>query len=425
MSYESALEYIHAVRWQGHRPGLSRTRTLLAALGNPHKQLKFVHVAGTNGKGSTAAMLDSCLRAAGYHTGLFTSPFINRFNERIQVDGQPIGDEELEQLVERIRPAADAMTEVPTEFEVITALGMLYFAQKHCDIVVLEVGLGGELDSTNVIDPPECAVITALGMDHVKELGPTLADIARAKAGIIKPGSPVVSYGGAPEADAVIAAAAEAQGAPLTVVDFERLRVGEGSLEALHFDFDGLENLTLPLVGSYQPRNAAVAITALRVLRGRDWQIPDEAIRQGLANVRWPGRFEVLRADPVFLLDGSHNAHGMRATVESLKTRLPGQKFVFLLSIMADKDVDEMLDLLLPLADQFVTVTAHTPRALPAEELAGRIVRRNGRAEAAGSIPEGVCRAIALAGEGPVCALGTLYFSGEVRQAFKEVNRSE
>ena len=425
MSYESALEYIHAVRWQGHRPGLSRTRTLLAALGNPHKQLKFIHVAGTNGKGSTAAMLDSCLRAAGYHTGLFTSPFINRFNERIQVDGQPIGDEELEQLVERIRPAADAMAEVPTEFEVITALGMLYFAQKHCDIVVLEVGLGGELDSTNVIDPPECAVITALGMDHVKELGPTLADIARAKAGIIKPGSPVVSYGGAPEADRVIAAAAEAQGAPLTVVDFDRLRVGEGSLEALHFDFDGLENLTLPLVGSYQPRNAAVAITALRVLRGRGWQIPDEAIRQGLANVRWPGRFEVLRADPVFLLDGSHNAHGMRATVESLKARLPGQKFVFLLSIMADKDVDEMLDLLLPLADQFVTVTAHTPRALPAEELASRIAQRGGRAEAAGSISEGVRRAIALAGEGPVCALGTLYFSGEVRQAFKEVNRSE
>lgn len=425
MSYESALEYIHAVRWQGHRPGLSRTRTLLAALGNPHKELRFVHVAGTNGKGSTAAMLDSCLRAAGYHTGLFTSPFINRFNERIQVDGQPIGDEELEQLVERIRPAADAMAEVPTEFEVITALGMLYFAQKHCDIVVLEVGLGGELDSTNVIDPPECAVITALGMDHVKELGPTLADIARAKAGIIKPGSPVVSYGGAPEADTVIAAATEAQGAPLTVVDFDRLRVGEGSLEALHFDFDGLENLTLPLVGSYQPRNAAVAITALRVLRGRGWRIPDEAIRQGLANVRWPGRFEVLRENPVFLLDGSHNAHGMRATVESLKARLPGQKFVFLLSIMADKDVDEMLDLLLPLADQFVTVTAHTPRALPAEELASRIAQRGGRAEAAGSISEGVRRAIALAGEGPVCALGTLYFSGEVRQAFKEVNRSE
>ena len=193
MNYESAMEYIHAVQWAGHKPGLTRTRTLLAALGDPHKDLKFIHVAGTNGKGSTAAMLASCLQAAGCRVGLYTSPFINRFNERIQVDGVQIGDDELVRLVERIQPAADAMADVPTEFEIITALGMLYFAEKHCDIVVLEVGLGGTLDSTNVIDAPECAVITALGMDHVKELGPTIADIAAAKAGILKEGCPVVS----------------------------------------------------------------------------------------------------------------------------------------------------------------------------------------------------------------------------------------
>ena len=195
MNYESAMEYIHAVQWAGHKPGLTRTRTLLAALGDPHKDLKFIHVAGTNGKGSTAAMLASCLQAAGCRVGLYTSPFINRFNERIQVDGVQIGDDELVRLVERIQPAADAMADVPTEFEIITALGMLYFAEKHCDIVVLEVGLGGTLDSTNVIDAPECAVITALGMDHVKELGPTIADIAAAKAGILKEGCPVVSCG--------------------------------------------------------------------------------------------------------------------------------------------------------------------------------------------------------------------------------------
>ena len=217
MNYESALEYIHAVQWAGHKPGLSRTRTLLAALGDPHKKLRFVHVAGTNGKGSTAAMLASCLQAAGYRVGLYTSPFINRFNERIQVNGEQIPDDALVRLVERVRPAADAMADVPTEFEIITALGMLWFAEEKCDIVVLEVGLGGTLDSTNVIDPPECAVITALGMDHVKELGPTIADIAAAKAGIIKPGSPVVSYGGVPEADAVIARVAREQNAPLTV----------------------------------------------------------------------------------------------------------------------------------------------------------------------------------------------------------------
>ena len=417
MDYQEALAYIHAVHWQGHKPGLDRTRALLAALGDPHKRLRFVHVAGTNGKGSTAAMLDSCLRCAGYRVGLFTSPYINRFNERIQVDGVPIPDGDLVRLVEQVRPAASAMADVPTEFELITALGMLYFAQERCDIVVLEVGLGGALDSTNVIDPPACAVITALGMDHVKELGPTLADIAAAKAGIIKPGSPVVSYGGAPEADRVIADAAAACGAPLTVADFARLTLRGAGLEGQTFDYDGLTGLTLPLLARYQPRNAVVAIEALRALRARGWQIPDSAIRQGLAQVRWPGRFELLRRDPPFLLDGSHNAHGMRATVESLRALFPGEPFVFLVSIMADKDADEMLRLLLPLAKGFVTVTAPSPRAIPAAELAAQIEALGGRAEPAGSIPAAVARVCALAGRGPAAALGTLYFSGEVREA--------
>ena len=421
MNYEEALEYIHAVQWAGHKPGLSRTRTLLAALGDPHKTLKFVHVAGTNGKGSTAAMLASCLQAAGYRVGLFTSPFINRFNERIQINGEQIPDEALVRLVERVRPAADAMTDIPTEFEIITALGMLWFAEQKCDIVVLEVGLGGTLDSTNVIDPPECAVITALGMDHVKELGPTIADIAAAKAGILKPGSPAVSYGGVPEADAVIARVAKEQHAPLTVVDFSKLRFDGGDLDEVTFDFDGLDGVRLPLIGSYQPRNAAVAITVLRVLRGRGWNIPEQAIRKGLETVKWPGRFELLRHAPAFVLDGSHNAHGMRATVQSLRDRFPGEKFVFLLSIMADKDVDEMLDLLAPLAKQFVTVAAHTPRALPAETLAEAIRTRSIPAEAAPGIEAGVARAVELGGQGPVCALGTLYFSGEVREAFHKL----
>ena len=417
MTYEEALNAIHAVHWQGHKPGLERTRALLSALGDPHKALRFVHVAGTNGKGSTAAMLDSCLRAAGYKTGLFTSPYINRFNERVQVDGVPIPDGDLVRLVERVQPAAAAMADTPTEFELITALGMLWFAEQRCDIVVLEVGLGGALDSTNVIDPPECAVITALGLDHVKELGPTLADIAAAKAGIIKPGAPAVSYGGAPEADRVIAAAAHACGAPLTVVDFTRLRLRGAGLDGQTFDFDGLDGLTLPLLAGYQPRNAAVAVTALRALRARGWDIPDEAIRRGLASVRWPGRFELLRRSPPFLLDGSHNAHGMRATADSLRSLFPGQKFVFLVSIMADKDADEMLRLLLPLAKAFVTVTAPSPRAIPAADLAARIEALGGRAEPAASIPAAVERAAALAAGGPAAALGTLYFSGEVRQA--------
>ena len=421
MNYEQALEYIHAVQWAGHKPGLSRTRTLLAALGDPQRQLRFVHIAGTNGKGSTAAMMASCLHKAGYRVGLYTSPFINRFNERIQVDGQQIGDQELVELVEKVRPAAEAMTDVPTEFEIITALGMLYFAQKQCDVVVLEVGLGGTLDSTNVIEHPECAVITALGMDHVKELGPTLADIAAAKAGIIKEGCPVVSYGGVPEADAVIRRVAAEKHAQLTEVDFGRLQVDGGDMDQVTFDFDGLDRGRLPLIGSYQPRNAALAITALRVMREKGWNIPESAIRAGLETVQWAGRFELLRHQPAFVLDGSHNSHGMTATVQSLRDRFPGQKFVFLVSIMADKDVDKMLELLAPLAVRFVTVAAHTPRAMPAQTLAEHIRRYGCTAEAAPTIEAGVKRAVELGGEGPVCALGTLYFSGDVRKAFAEL----
>ena len=179
MSYESTLAYIHSVKWQGSKPGLSRTRHLLAALDNPEQNLKFVHIAGTNGKGSTAACIAACLQAAGCRVGLYTSPYINRFNERMQVDGVPIPDDMLEALVEEIRPAADAMADPPTEFELITALGFLYFAREGCDLVVLEVGLGGALDSTNVIDPPEAAVITALGPDHMEVLGGTMTEIAR------------------------------------------------------------------------------------------------------------------------------------------------------------------------------------------------------------------------------------------------------
>ena len=418
MSYAATLAYIHSVKWQGSKPGLSRTQTLLAALGNPERKLKFVHIAGTNGKGSTAACLAACLQAAGYRVGLYTSRYINRFNERLQVDGAPIPDETLEQLVDHIRPHADAMADAPTEFELITALGFLYFARERCDIVVLEVGLGGTLDSTNVIGPPEAAVITALGKDHMAVLGNSMAQIAQAKAGIIKGGCPVISYGGDPEADRVIAETCRRTGSPLYPVDFGQLTVQPGSLAESRFDFGPLKNLTLPLIGSYQPKNAATAITTLKVLAQRGWDIPDSAIRAGLAAVQWPGRFELLRSTPPFLLDGSHNPPGMEATAQSLRDKFPGQRFVFLMSVMADKDVEGILKPILPLAKQFVAVRAGLPRAMPAQVLAEHIRALGGQAETAPTIPAGVERALALAGEtGPVCALGTLYFSADVRQA--------
>ena len=419
MTYEEALSYIHSICWKGSKLGLDRTRELLGKLNDPQKELKFIHIAGTNGKGSTAAMLSSILEEAGYRVGLYTSPFINRFNERMQVNHQPIPDEELAALTEYVRPHADAMADSPTEFELITALAMVWFARQKCDIVVLEVGMGGELDSTNIIDVPEAAVIAAMGLDHVKELGPTMADIARAKAGIIKEGGRVVSYGGNPEADEVIAAVCRARNASLCQPDFSAIVPGDFSLEGQTFSYKGWRGLRIPLVGAYQMNNAAVVLETVEVLRQRGWSVSDEAVRKGLADTRWPARFEVLRRDPVFIVDGGHNPHGIRATAESLSRLFPGRKITFVTGVMADKDVEHILGLIVPLADQFFTVRPDNPRAMDAGELARRIEAMGAKATACASVRDGVDRAIQAEGpHGVACALGSLYMSGEVRSCF-------
>ena len=420
MTYEEALKYIHSVNWVGSKLGLERTRELLGKLGRPHEQLKFIHIAGTNGKGSTAAMLASILERAGYRTGLYTSPFINRFNERMQVNGEQIPDAVLAELTERIQPYADAMEDAPTEFELITALAMEYFLQEKCDIVVLEAGMGGELDSTNVIGATEAAVIAAMGLDHVKELGPAMADIARAKAGIIKAGGAVVSYGGNPEADEVFARTCRERGAVLRSPDFLQIVPGPFGLDGQRFSYGPWTDLQIPLAGRYQLNNAAVVLETVAVLRERGWAISDAAVRQGLAATRWPARFEVLRRDPVFIVDGGHNPHGIRATAESLQRLFPGKKITFVTGVMADKDVESILGLIVPLADQFFTVRPENPRAMKAEELAGRISALGAKATPCESVADGVARAIAAEGpEGVACALGSLYMSGEVRACFQ------
>lgn len=419
MTYEEALSYIHSVCWKGSKLGLERTRELLGKLGNPEKKLKFIHIAGTNGKGSTAAMLASILEEAGYKVGLYTSPFINRFNERMQIDHEQIPDGELAELTERIRPFADAMEDAPTEFELITALAMVYFAGHRCDIVVLEVGMGGELDSTNVIDVPEAAVIAAMGLDHVRELGPTMADIARAKAGIIKSGGDVVSYGGNSEADPVFEQVCRERGARLHQPDFSAIVPGSFSLEGQSFSYGDPKDLRIPLAGEYQMKNAAVVLETVKVLQARGWRVTEEHIRRGLANTRWPARFEVLQKDPVFIVDGGHNPHGIRATAQSLERLFPGRKFTFVTGVMADKDVESILGLIVPLADQFFTVRPDNPRAMSADELARRISAMGVKATACDSVAHGVQRAIQAEGpDGVAVALGSLYMSGEVRAYF-------
>lgn len=422
MSYEETLNFIHSVQWRGSKLGLSRTRELLEKLGNPEKKLKFVHIAGTNGKGSTAACVESVLRCSGYKTGLYTSPFIRRFNERIQVCGEMISDEELENVVDRIKPFAEAMEDKPTEFEIITAVAMLYFAEKECDIVVLEVGLGGEMDSTNVIDTPEAAVITAIGLDHTRELGETIADIAKAKAGIIKQGSDVIVYGENDEAEKVFWEKCEKMGANLYKPDFSTIKLNGFNLTSCTFDFGKYKNIVLPLAGTYQPKNAALAIKTLEVLAKKGYNITENDIVQGLGGVKWPGRFELLCLSPVFILDGAHNPHGILATADSLKRHFPDKKIVFLTGVMADKDVENMIETIAPLGERFITVTPNNPRAMTGEKLA-EVLRAHGcNAESAPDIEAGVRKAIEYAEEnGVVCALGSLYFSQDIRLTVEKI----
>ena len=415
---EETLAYIHNVKWMGSKPGLSRTRELLKNLGNPEKKLKFVHVAGTDGKGSTSSYIAKVLQKAGYKTGLYTSPYIIKFNERMQINGQMIPDEDLIRLTQRIKPFADAMQDSPTEFEIITALGFLWFCENKCDIVVLEVGMGGELDSTNVIDTPEVAVLTSMGFDHTAFLGPTMTDIANAKAGIIKENGTVVSYGSNVEADIVFRNKCKEKNCDFHECNFDELKIQSSDLFGNKFDYKQYKGVEISLAGAFQPKNAALAIEAVEQLRKKGYSISDENIYEGLKEVYWPGRFEVLMKNPVFILDGAHNPHGMQAAVDSLKLVEKNNKFVVIMGVMADKEVDKMVDLLIPISDKFFTVRPNNPRAMDALQLAELIVSRGGKAESTIDTDEAVKKVVEYAGDnGRIVALGSLYFSSDVRNS--------
>ncbi len=423
MNITEALSFIHKTVWLGSKPGLSRTNHLLSLMDNPHKKLKFVHVAGTNGKGSTCAMLSSILTQAGYKTGLYTSPYINVFNERMQIDGRMISDSELCSLCEYIKPLSDTMTEdPPTEFELITALAMEYYYENNCDIVVLEVGMGGELDSTNVIDSPEVAVITAIDLDHTSFLGNTIEKVAEAKSGIIKEKTTAVIYECSNTVKEVFTQKCKKIGAKACFCDKKRVKNVIFEQKKTTFDYKKYNNLAISLVGSYQPYNAALAIEVVEILRQKGYKITDDDLRTGLHNTSWPGRFEILGTAPVFVLDGAHNPHGMRATVDSLKTHFEGKKITFVVGAMADKDVSGMMGMLLPLADRFIAVKPNNPRAMEAEKLAELLVGLGGVAESETDVEKAIKKALSHAGkDGIVACLGSLYFSGEIREAYYKI----
>lgn len=418
MRIEEALEYIHNINWNwlNALPGLSRTVELMERIGNPQKKLKFIHIAGTNGKGSTAAMLASILQKAGYRTGLYTSPYIIRFNERMQINGEQISDEEVCEILQEIRPMADAMADHPTEFELVTAIAMVYFLRHQCDIVVLEVGLGGEMDATNVIDPPEASVIVNIGLDHTQVLGNTVEEIAHTKAGIIKPGSPCVLYGQQRSVEEVIEKVCAERGCRLYHADYADVHPLSASLEGQRFDWKNLHDLSLPLLGEHQLHNAATVLTTIDAIRDRGWNVPERAVREGLADVRWPGRFEILRKNPMFIVDGGHNPQCLEALEDALRAYLPGRKLVFLNGCMADKDYGDMFNHLAPFAQEFVTVRPNNPRALSAEELSQYIRSHLGaKATPCATVADGVRTAIEHAGkDGVVCACGSLYMIGDI-----------
>lgn len=424
MTYRETLQYIHGVNWCFCNPGLERISELCEKLGHPERQLKYVHVAGTNGKGSFCAMLESILREAGYRTGLYTSPYIRRFNERMQVMGQPIDDGELIEIVEQIRPLADSMEDKPTEFELITAVAFEYFRRQKVDIVILEVGLGGRLDATNVIESPLLSVITGIHFDHTSILGNTLHAIAAEKAGIIKEGRPVL-YGGN-DSDSVcrtISAVAEKKHAPLYRPCRSTCRVKSYSLDGTVFDFGEYRDLELSLLGTYQPFNAVTVLEAVQILRGEGCEIPEDAVRRGLKKVRWQARFELICRDPLVLYDGGHNPQGVEAAVKSVKAYFPEQKINILTGVMADKSYDEMIAEIKTIAARVFTVTPDNPRALPAKEYAEIVSAHKVDACSYETVEEGIRAAMqdSIQNGVPLLCLGSLYLYGEFYEKIQKV----
>ncbi|MBO5937921.1 MAG: bifunctional folylpolyglutamate synthase/dihydrofolate synthase [Clostridia bacterium] len=415
MTYEEALDYIHSVNWTFCKPGLERITRLCEALGNPQKELRFVHVAGTNGKGSFCAMLDSILRAAGFHTGRYTSPYLRFFNERMCIDGTPIPNEELAELTERIKPIADAMEDKPTEFELITAIGFEYFRRHGVDVVILEVGMGGRLDSTNLIRNPLLSVITGIALDHTAFLGDTVEAIAREKAGIIKDGAPILFGGDDESAARVIEVVAQEKGSDFYRVDYEKLTVRSMTLDGTEFDFGERRELHLSLLGAYQPRNACVVLSAVDLLRERGMSISEDAVREGLAAAEWCGRFEKLLDDPIFLFDGAHNPQGVASAVESL-----GQYFdekVYLLSgVLRDKDYTAIARDLSSVAERAFTMTPDNPRALDAKEYAKTLCECGVAAEPYPTLRDALRAALDAAKRDrkPLVCLGSLYVYAEL-----------
>ncbi len=432
MTYDEASLYLKNAEQYGSVLGLGSMSTLLAGLGNPQDKLKFVHIAGTNGKGSTAAFIANILAAAGYRTGRYISPSVFGYFEKVQISEsdkknnensnvktQYIMKEDVAEYIEKIRVVCEAMTGKglphPTVFEIETAMAMLHFVKEQCDITVLEVGLGGRLDATNVITTTVCSVITSVSMDHMHILGNTLEQIAAEKAGIIKPGIPVVTYDQDVRAMQVIKETAELNKASLTAADFSKISIKSVSIEGTIFTYENRDALIIKLLGENQVKNAVVAVLAAEVMKSLGYAISEDHIRAGLKNARWNGRFEILKKNPLFLIDGAHNEDAARSLARNISQYFAGHRIIYIIGVLADKDYDAVLKHTAVLAERIYTITPQNLRGLDSAILAQAAKKYCPRVIDAGTVSNAVLQAYQTAGEEDVIiAFGSLSYLNEV-----------
>ena len=426
MNYKAAMEYIQNTAKFGSNLGLERTEKILELLGNPQDKIKCIHVAGTNGKGSTTAMITQILRSAGYKTGMYTSPFLEEFEERIQVDGINIDKDDLAGTVTEVSRAVEKVTSLgydhPTEFEIVTCAMFKYFSDVNVDFAVIEVGLGGRLDSTNVITPI-LSVITSISLDHTGVLGNTLKEIAGEKAGIIKKGIPVVAYPQEKEAGQVIADVCRSLGCELVSIKPDSGEFVETVklTQKIRVKTDRqMYELDLSLLGKHQIMNCAVAVNAAEKLQELGLCISRDDIISALGKVKWIGRLEALRENPLVVIDGAHNIDGITLLSESLKTYFKYEKLILIIGILRDKQVEEMIGMIAPQAHRVIAVTPNSGRAESAAELNEVIVKFNRNSEACDDYGEAFEKALGYAGKDDlVLVCGSLYMIGDMRKVIK------
>lgn len=426
MNFADAIKYIENIGKFGMNLGLERIKRLCHLMGNPQDNLKFIHIAGTNGKGSTSAFISSILQEEGHRVGVYTSPYIERFTERIRINQDEISEDDVVKYLEYTIPLIDEIVkegyENPTEFEIITAIAFKYFYDKGVDYVVLEVGLGGRYDATNVVNPL-VSVITTIGYDHMNVLGDTLEKIAFEKAGIIKKGIPVVIYPQREEALNVILKVAEENNSKIYFVDNLIYKIKQNSVNGIIFDVIGYKeykDIKINLLGEHQVFNALTSLMAIEALKDIGIKISDGAIYDGLNKARWPGRFEILKKRPFIVLDGGHNLQGIEALVKAVKTYFKNNKITVVCGMLRDKEYEKMIKELFEISDDYITVTPDSPRALTSEELRDFIFSYGRKACAAKNIEEAVNIGLEkVSGDDVLLFCGSLYMIGHARSIIK------